>query len=62
MHRSTKHIHKTKVRVTQTTLIAEGELRCPRKVGSSCFTMNWRIKNIAIISVYVHIPRYVLSI
>ena len=38
--RSTKHIHQTKVRVTQTTLKTWGELRCPGKVGSSCFTIN----------------------
>jgi hypothetical protein len=31
--RSTKHTHKTTDRVTQTTLNAGGELRCPGRVG-----------------------------
>ena len=36
--RSTKHTHKTKDRVTQTPLKAGGELRCSRRVNSSCST------------------------
>jgi hypothetical protein len=35
-HRSTKHTHKTKDRVTRTPLKTGGELRCPGRVGSSC--------------------------
>ena len=33
--RSTKHTHKTKVRVTRTTLKTGGELRCSRRKGRS---------------------------
>ena len=35
---STKHTHKTKDRVTRTPLKTEGELRCSRRVNSSCST------------------------
>jgi hypothetical protein len=34
--RSTKHTHSTKDRVKRATLKTEGELRCPRRVNSSC--------------------------
>jgi hypothetical protein len=36
--RSTKHIHKTKDRVTRTPLKTGDELRCSEKVSSSCST------------------------
>jgi hypothetical protein len=36
--RSTKHTYKTKDRVTRTPLKTGGELRCSRKVSSSCST------------------------
>ena len=36
--RSTKHINKTKGRVTQTALKTGGELRCSGRVGISRFT------------------------
>ena len=36
--RSTKHTYKTKDRVTQTPVKTGGELRCSRKVSSSCST------------------------
>jgi len=36
--RSTKHTHKTKDRVTRTSLKTGDELRCSGKVRSSCFT------------------------
>ena len=39
--RSTKHIHKTKDRVTRTPLQTEGELRCSGRVSSSCSTMRF---------------------
>ena len=35
---STKHTYKTKDRVTQTPLKTGGELRCSRRVSSSCST------------------------
>jgi hypothetical protein len=35
---STKHIHKTKDRVTQTSLKTGGELRWPGRISSSCST------------------------
>ena len=38
--RSTKHTHKTKDRVTRTSLKTRGELRCSRRVSSSCSTMS----------------------
>jgi hypothetical protein len=36
--RSTKHTYKTKDRVTRTPLKTGDELRCSRRVGSSCST------------------------
>ena len=36
--RSTKHIHKTKDRVTRTPLKIVGERRCSGRVSSSCST------------------------
>jgi hypothetical protein len=36
--RSTKHIYKTKDRVTRTPLKTGGELRCSRRVSSPCST------------------------
>jgi hypothetical protein len=36
--RSTKHTHKTKDRLTQTPLKTWAELRCSRRVSSSCST------------------------
>ena len=36
--RSTKHIHKSKDRVTRTPLKTEGELRYSLRVNSSCST------------------------
>ena len=36
--RSTNHTYKTKDRVTSTPLKTGGELRCSRRIGSSCFT------------------------
>ena len=40
--RSTKHTHKTKDRVTRTTLKTGGELRCFRRESSSCSTSGIR--------------------
>ena len=40
--RSTKHTHKTKDRVTRTTLKTRGELGCSGRVSSSCFTSDIR--------------------
>jgi hypothetical protein len=39
---STKHIHKTKDRVTRTPLITMGELRCPGRISSSWSTSGSR--------------------
>ena len=36
--RSTKHTHKTKDRVTRTSLKTGGEFRCSGRVSSSCST------------------------
>jgi len=36
--RSTKHTHKTKNQDTRTPLNTGGELRCSRRVSSSCYT------------------------
>ena len=36
--RSTKHTHKTKDRVTRTSLKTGGELRCSGRISSSCST------------------------
>ena len=38
IQRSTKHTHKTKDRVTRTTLKTGGELMCSGRVGGSCST------------------------
>jgi hypothetical protein len=40
--RSTKHIHKTKDRVKRTPLKTGDELRCSRRVSSSCSTSDTR--------------------
>ena len=40
--RYTKHIHKTKDRVTRTPLKTGGELRCSGRVSSSCSTSDTR--------------------
>ena len=42
IQRSTKQIYKTKDRVTQTPLKTGGELRCSRRVSSSCSTSGTR--------------------
>jgi hypothetical protein len=44
--RSTKHTHKTKDRVTRTSLKIVGERRCCGKVGSSCSTSDTRRVNL----------------
>ena len=44
--RSTKHIYKTKDRVTRTPLKTVGELRCSGRVGSSCSTSGTRCVNL----------------
>ena len=44
--RSTKHTHKTKVRVTRTPLKTGGELRCSGRVGISCSTSGTRRVNL----------------
>jgi len=44
--RSTKHTHKAKVRVTRTPLKTGGELRCSRRVSSSCSTSGTRRVNL----------------
>ena len=43
--RSTKHIHKTKDRVTRTLLKTGGELRCFGRVSSPCSTSDIRRVN-----------------
>ena len=43
--RSIKHTHKTKDRVTRTTLKTGGELRCFRRESSSCSTSGTRRVN-----------------
>ena len=40
--RSTKHIYKTKDRVTRTPVKTVGELRCSGRVSSSCSTSGTR--------------------
>ena len=40
---STKHIHKTKDRVTRTHLKSRGEPRCSGRVSSSCSTSGTRV-------------------
>ena len=44
--RSTKHIYKTKDRVTRTPLKTGGELRCSGRVSSSCSTSGTRFVNL----------------
>jgi hypothetical protein len=44
--RSTKHTHKTKDRVTQTSLKIGGELRCTGNVGIFCSTRDTRRVNL----------------
>ena len=44
--RSTKHAHKTKDRVTRTPLKSGGELRCSKRVHSSCSTSDTRRFNL----------------
>jgi hypothetical protein len=44
--RSTKHTYKTKDRVTRTPLKTGGELRCSRRVSSSCSTSGTRRVNL----------------
>ena len=41
--RSTKHTHKTKDRVTRTSLKTVGEIRCSGRVFSSCSTSGSRL-------------------
>ena len=43
---STKHIYKTKDRVTQTPLKTGGELRCSGRVSGSCSTSDTRRVNL----------------
>jgi hypothetical protein len=54
--RSTKHTYKTKDRVTRTPLKTGGELRCSRRVGSSCSTSGTHrvnlVTNISVAPVY----------
>jgi hypothetical protein len=45
--RSTKHTYKTKDRVTRTPQKTGGELRCSRRVSSSCSTSGTRRVNLA---------------
>jgi hypothetical protein len=45
-HRSTKHTHKTKNRVTWTPLKPVGKLRCSGRVSSSCTTSGTRHVNL----------------
>ena len=44
--RSTKHTYKTKDRVTRTPLETGGELRCSRRICSSCSTSGTRHVNL----------------
>jgi hypothetical protein len=48
--RSTKHTHKTKDRVTRTSLKTGGELGCSRRVISSCSTSGTRRVNLVTIN------------
>jgi hypothetical protein len=52
--RSTKHIYKTKDRVTRTPLKTRGELRCSGRVSSSCSTSNTRRVNLVTNPVISH--------
>jgi hypothetical protein len=52
--RSTKHTHKTKDRVTQTTLKTGGELMCSGRISSSCSTSGTRRVNLVTNPVISH--------
>jgi hypothetical protein len=52
--RSTKHTHKTKDRVTQTTLKTGGELMCSGRISSSCSTSGTRRVNLVTHPVISH--------
>ena len=52
--RSTKHIYKTKDRVTRTPLKTGGELRWSGRVSSSCSTSDIRCVNLVTNSVISH--------
>ena len=52
--RSTKHAYKTKDRVTRTPLKSGSELRCSRRVGSSCSTSDTRRFNLVTNPVICH--------
>ena len=52
--RSTKHTHKTKDLVTRTSPKTGGELRCSRKVSSSCSTSGTRRVDLVANSVISH--------
>ena len=59
--RSTKHTYKTKDRVTRTPLKTGGELRCSRKVSSSCSTSDTRRVNLVTNPVNKWNPFYCLN-
>ena len=52
--RSTKHTYKTKDRVTRTLLKTGGELRCSRRVSSSCSTSDTHRVNLVTNPVISH--------
>jgi len=52
--RSTKHTYKTKDRVTRTPLKPGGELRCSRRVSSSCSTNDTHCVNLVTNPVISH--------
>ena len=52
--RSTKHTYKTKDRVTRIPLKPWGELRCSRRLGSSCSTSDTRRVNLVTDPVISH--------
>ena len=52
--RSTKHTHRTKDRVTRTPLKTGDELRCSRRVRSSCSTSDIRRVNLVTNPVISH--------
>jgi hypothetical protein len=52
--RSTKHTYKTKDRVTRTPLKTGGELRCSRRVSSSCSTSDTHRVNLVTNPVISH--------
>jgi hypothetical protein len=54
--RSTKHIHKTKDRVTRTPLKTRDELRCSGRVSSSCPTSGTRRVDLS--SIYIRFFLY----